>query len=328
MDEFRSGTPLVSIIILNYNGKWLIEKCLDSILHSDYSNFEVIFFDNNSSDGSVKLMQKKFGNDPRVRIIGNDMNSGFAAGNNLASKHARGAYLVFLNNDTEVDSNWLRELVAVMECDPTVGAAQSKLLQTDRKHYDSAGDSICPWGLPLRRGEDKEDFGQYDEVKEIFSARGAALITRSALFREVGMFDSMFFLQLEDVDLCWRIRLRGSKILFVPSSVVFHRGSIALRSVQKDMSEFMSQRNRLLMTLKNYSCSSLFKYFPMVLMLTIIGAFRRNSIMKCRVQAVAWIVMNFGKVWSSRLRVQRCVRRVPDSQILKYMPRVFSTSYV
>lgn len=328
LNESEGNAPSVSVIILNYNGKRFIDRCLGSLLATNYSNFEIIFFDNNSSDGSLEFLQKTFGNNPQIRVIKNRINSGFTSGNNIATRYAKGQYLVFLNNDTEVDSFWLRELVKVMESDPSIGAAQSKLLQLDRKHYDSAGDFLHPWGLAFRRGEGMEDHGQYEQVEEIFSARGAALICRSRVFREVGMFDTAFVLQLEDLDLCWRIRLHGYKIVFVPKSVVYHKGSAALRKVPRSNSEFMSQRNRLLMTLKNYSLLNLFRYFPIILILTIFGFVFENGFIQSRVKALSWIVTNFGKVWIKRSSVQHCVRTVPDSQILKFMLKTDAVNMV
>jgi GT2 family glycosyltransferase len=297
-------------------------------LATNYSNFEIIFFDNNSSDGSLEFLQKIFGNTSQIRVVKNKINSGFTAGNNLAAKYAKGQYMVFLNNDTEVDSRWLQDLVNVMESDPKIGAAQSKLLQLDRRHYDSAGDFLHPWGLAFRRGEGMEDHGQYEQVEEIFSGRGAALICRSQVFREVGMFDPAFILQLEDLDLCWRIRLHGYKIVFVPKSVVYHKGSAALKKVPRSNSEFMSQRNRLLMALKNYSLLNLFRYFPIILILTIFGFVFENDSIQSRVKALSWIIANFAKVWTKRSWVQHCVRTVPDSQILKFMLKTDAVNMV
>jgi GT2 family glycosyltransferase len=327
-NKSKHNLPLVSVIVLNYNGKRFLDRCLGSLLHTNYPNFEIIFFDNNSIDGSLEFLQKTFGNDPRIRVVKNKINSGFASGNNVAANYAKGKYSVFLNNDTEVDSYWLQELVNVMELDPNIGAAQSRLLQLDKKHYDSAGDFLCPWGLSLRRGEGTEDRGQYNQVEEIFSARGAAMITRSQVFRGVGMFDPIFFLQLEDLDLCWRIRLHGYKIVFVPKSIVYHKGGSALKNVPRGKSEFMSQRNRLLMAIKNYSILNLVKYFPIILMMTLFGFVFENGSIRCRMKALSWIVVNFPKVWTERSTVQCYVRTVPDSQILKHMLKICPVTFL
>jgi hypothetical protein len=294
------------------------------VLNSNYPNYEVILFDNNSQDGSLEFSEKKYEGNPRVRIIKSKVNLGFARGNNIVAKHARGQLLAFLNNDTEVDSNWLLELVNIIESDSKIGVVQSKLLQMDRRHFDSAGDVLCTYGIAVSRGAGEEDHGQYDQVEEIFSARGAAMLIRSELFLEVGLFDSDFQLQLEDVDLSWRVRLHGYKVVFAPKSLVYHKGSAGLRKVPKANSVFMSQRNRLIMVLKNYDSINLIKYFPPIFVLTLTGFVFQPSEVNFRLKALFWVLSNFRKIWVERQVVQKYVRAVPDSQVLKYMPNINS----
>ena len=120
--------PLVSVIILNYNGMEFVESCLESVLSTDYPDFEVLFIDNASIDGSLEYVEDKFGRNTRIKIVANEKNYGFAEGNNIGFKHTEGEYVVFLNIDTDVEPDWLSELVKVFEADPTIGAVQSKLL--------------------------------------------------------------------------------------------------------------------------------------------------------------------------------------------------------
>src|SRR2546425_1137542 len=176
----KDNLPLVSIIILNYNGAKYISQCLKSVLISDYRNFELIIVDNNSSDSSIDIVESEF-SDNRIKVIKSDKNLGFAGGNNLGADYAKGDYFVLLNIDTLVDPKWLSELVSVMESDNAIGAAQPKLLSLDDKTvFDSAGDYLDFFGNSFRRGGDwyEKDKGQYESVHEIFSARGAAMITR------------------------------------------------------------------------------------------------------------------------------------------------------
>ncbi len=150
-----STQPMVSIVILNFNGKKFLNQCLDSVLQSDYRNFEVILVDNASTDGSIELVQKNFHQHSNLRIVTNGTNLGFAEGNNIGARAATGKYVVFLNNDTEVDPEWLQELLIVVESDKTVGAAQSKLLLLARaraKTIDSAGDFVNCYGKGWMRG--------------------------------------------------------------------------------------------------------------------------------------------------------------------------------
>ena len=257
--------PLVSVILLNHNGKNFLNECLESVLNSNYHNFEVLLIDNASTDDSIKIAKEKFGKSPYLRILRNFDNLGFAAGNNVGVKYGQGEYVVFLNNDTIVEPHWLVELVSVMETDAKIGAAQSKLLSlADKRFIDSAGDFIDYYGFPIRRGSwGEEDKGQYDLIEEIFSARGAAAIVRSKILTEIGAFDADFYLNYEDIDLCWRIRLNGYKIVFVPKSRVYHMGGASVTS--STLSIFYTEKNRISALLKNMSCKYLVKYNPLTL---------------------------------------------------------------
>jgi GT2 family glycosyltransferase len=314
--------PMVSVVVLNFNGKKLLGKCLDSVLKSDYPNFEVVFVDNASTDGSVEFVRSNFGQYSNLRIMRNDGNFGFAEGNNIGARVARGKYVAFLNNDTEVDPEWLKELAKVMESDGTIGAAQSKLLLFDRKTIDSAGDFINSYGKGWMRGHGEEDEGQYGRTDEIFSARGAAMIIRKQILREVGYFDSTFFMVFEDVDLCWKVRLNGYKVLFVPKSIVYHFGS-SIRKETQDIGKgyFYSIRNSLAALIKNYDLQNLLIggavnvlfEFTHFLMSLPFPSKKRYTL--SRLSALLWNLFNFRCLWKKRLKVQYYVRKIPDDQI-------------
>jgi len=244
--------PRVSVIILNYNGKQFLETCLTSVFNTEYSNFEVVFVDNGSTDGSIDFVKERFSKNPRLKIIKNEENLGFAEGNNVGVKYAKGDYIVFLNNDTEVDSNWLRELVKVMEFDQTIGAAQSKLLFADtRDKIWGIGEFMDYFGETSTKGWGEKNVEQYTHVEEVFNAIGASMIISRRIFTEVGMFDPAFFIQHEDVDLGWRIWLTGHKIVFTPKSVVYHVGGGTLqKEIPSSFKTFFSEKNRITMMIK------------------------------------------------------------------------------
>lgn len=217
------SSPFVSVVLLNYNGMIYIRNCVQSVLQSDYENFEAIIVDNNSTDNSIDLIEDEFKNDDRVNIIRSNENLGYAASNNLAARYARGSYLAFLNIDTIVEAKWLDELAQLLECDNTIGVAQPILLSLSNSSiYDSAGDYIDFFGncFILGGGWEEKDNGQYDTVHDIFSA----WFTRRELVEEIGLFDEDFFMNYEDIDFCWRVRLYGKRVLFMSRSVVYHKG--------------------------------------------------------------------------------------------------------
>ncbi len=321
----KGEQPLTSVIILNFNGMKFLEKCLKSVLNTKYANFEVVFVDNASIDRSFEYVQRNFGCDNRLRITKNNRNLGFAEGNNIGAKMAKGKYLVFLNMDTEVDPNWLKELVDVLEANQTVAICQSKLLSLNNPgFFDSAGDFIDRYGVSMRRGGDlkERDKGQYDKVEEIFSARGAAMAIRRRIIKEVGLFDSTYFMTYEDTDLCWRTRLRGYKILFVPTSIVYHIGEVAS---PVSLKVFFTTRNRLMTLIKNYELYNLLRILPCAFAISIsvlvaeLLIRKRPELTLGRFRGILWNLVNFRYVWKERMRIQRNIRRVPDSQIMEHV---------
>ncbi len=321
---------LVSIILLNYNGEKYISQCIKSILKSDYNNFELIVVDNNSSDHSIEIVKQEY-IDNRIRIIQSDKNLGFAGGNNLGAEYAKGKYFVLLNIDTIVDPKWLSELVYIMESDNTIGAAQPKLLFLDDKTiFDSAGDYLDFFGNSFRRGGDwlEKDNGQYDNIHEIFSARGAALITRKEIVDKIGLFDTDYFLDFEDIDFCWRLRLFGFRIVFVPTSIVYHKGG-GIKADNPVAKSIHSSKNRFMTMIKNYDTTNMVNYAILPYLLNFFsGLFLIDALIqkddkirlaKTRIKAYLWIFRNIRKLREKRKQIQENVRKVPDSDIMKNM---------
>ncbi len=251
-------TPLVSIVVLNYNGGKFLVEAIGSILKTQYPNFEVILADNGSTDDSIHriaLMTK----DPRLRILKNKQNLQYAIGNNVAVDEAKGVYVALLNNDVSTTPGWLTPLVDVLNSNPNVGACQSKLLQFfNPRMFDSAGGFMTTNGIGGNRGFDVVDEGQYDETEQIFVAKGAAMLIRKDLFKKVGGFDPLFIALYEDVDLSWRIHLAGFKVVYVPTSIVYHIGRASSRK-NPSRETFLSTRNSIITLLKNYSLGNLLR---------------------------------------------------------------------
>jgi GT2 family glycosyltransferase len=247
----------VAIVILNWNGKSLLEQFLPSVISFSPSFAEIIIADNNSSDDSITFLQTNF---PNVKIIALDKNYGFAGGYNRALKkiESKYEYYVLLNSDVEVTDNWLGSMVKILDADKTRVACQPKIKDFNNKEYfeyaGAAGGFIDKLGYPLCRGRIfdsiEKDNGQYDDVTEIFWASGACLFIRAKEYHENGGLDEFFFAHMEEIDLCWRLKNKGYKIMFCPSSTVYHVGGGTLNKI-KPQKTFLNFRNSLLTLHKN-----------------------------------------------------------------------------
>jgi len=242
------SAPKVSIIIVNYNGKELLQKCLDSLLNVRYDNFEIILVDNNSTDGTVEFITK---NHPSIIIIKLDSNKGFAEPNNIAAKLAKGEYLLFLNNDTIVTPNFISEMVKVMETDKKIAICQSLLLKPDGS-IDSSGDFIDNLGVVYNSKT------KIDEIREVSSAKGASMLVRSDIFKKLNGFDQKFFVTFEDVDLCWRSWILGYRVLIIPTSIVYHIGGITIKKLKSEIA-FHGFKNQISMKITNFETKLVFK---------------------------------------------------------------------
>lgn len=255
------NVPLVSIIIVNYNGKSFLRDCLESIKASEASDEEIIIVDNASSDGSLEYIKKEF---PYVKLIALDKNYGFAMANNIGAEAAAGEYIVFLNNDTVVTPGWLNSLRDAFSSDPTVGAAGSKLLLYHMpERVNSAGTNIVFNGGGYDIGFMDIDSDKYNIPGPKGGVCAAAMMVRKNEFLSLGGFDSMYFMYFEDVDLCWRYWLSGYRVFYVPTSIVYHRfGGTAGSDIHTPLRSFYGTRNSIFNILKNYELKNI--PFPLV----------------------------------------------------------------
>ena len=244
----------LAIVILNWNGRQMLWNYLPSVLR--YSRDEAVVYvaDNASTDDSLEMLRTHF---PEVHLIVLEKNWGFAEGYNKALKHVDADYYLMLNSDIEVTHHWLTPMIEYMDNHPEVAACQPKLLSVfnkDRFEYaGAAGGYLDKYGYPFCRGRVfdtiEDDNGQYDDVSDILWATGAALMIRSKDFWEVKGFDGRFFAHNEEIDLCWRLRLRSRGIVCVPDSFVYHVGGGTLPK-SNPMKTFLNFRNNLSMLYK------------------------------------------------------------------------------
>jgi GT2 family glycosyltransferase len=245
-----------AVIILNWNGQKLLEQFLPALLlNTPAGQAEIIIADNGSTDHSLAFLETHY---PNIRCIAFDKNHGFAEGYNKALAQLDHEYAVLLNSDVEVSPNWLTTAINYLETHPEVTALQPKLIAyNDKSAFEYAGASggfLDMYGYPFCRGRIfttlEKDTGQYDSPAEIQWATGACLFIRLKDYKEAGGLDNYFFAHQEEIDLCWRLRARGKKIVCLPQSVVYHVGGATLK-MEHPHKTFLNFRNNLLMLYKN-----------------------------------------------------------------------------
>ena len=324
----ETGNPLVSVIILNYNGREVLESCLDSVFATSYSPFEVIVVDNGSTDGSAEIARRRYSARHNFRLLRKESNVGFCAGNNAGIRAARGEFLVLLNYDTVVDPNWLSELVteAIRS-----GAAfgQPKILMLNNKRIiNSTGLTIHVAGFAILRGSGEIDVGQYDGLKEVYGVHGACIFASREAIEEVGLLDDNFFYLNEDTDWSWRALLMGLKSVYVPTALVYHEWGHALgsRSITKF---YYAERNRMIMILTNYSYRSLVLLLP-VFILTEISTFGYclfHKILHAKILAYADL-LRMRRYIIQRRKLIQSKRRVPDRLLMNRFTYKFEHAFL
>jgi len=262
----KNDLPLVSIIIVNLNGKSHLEKCLESLLEINYSNYEIIVVDNHSTDGSIEFLEKNY---PQITIKKLKKNYGFANPNNLGAKLANGEFLLFLNNDTIVDSNFISELIKIITSKPENLICQSHIKNMNG-NIDSSGDFIDENGIPFSSKL------VYSEPTEILSPRGASFMISKKLFLSLEGFDEKFFASFEDVDLGIRAWLSGIQIFAVPKSIVFHLGGATI-SKNRSLSQYHGVKNWMIILLTYFDFITRSKIFIKNFLIFFKNSFKSQS---------------------------------------------------
>ena len=267
----------VAVVILNYNGEEMLGRFLPTVVENT-PGADIVVVDNASTDSSVALVKERF---PAVRLIVLDRNYGFADGYNKAMAMVDAEYALLLNSDVEVTPGWLEPLVEALDADSGIAACQPKVLDYKRKAFfeyaGAAGGFIDRYGYPFCRGRIfetvEEDKGQYDDVADVFWATGAAMLVRTAVYREVCGLDGRFFAHMEEIDLCWRMHARGYRIVCVPGSRVYHVGGATLSSANPRKT-YLNFRNNLLMLYKNLPAKELRGIMRVRRILDYVAAFK------------------------------------------------------
>jgi GT2 family glycosyltransferase len=243
-----SNSPLISVVVLNWNGQQVVEKCLKSLQEQTYDPLELIVVDNASTDGSAELVRKRF---PAVNVIVNKTNLGFGGGNNVGIQASQGRYIMMLNNDTRLDPHCIEELRRGIEENDRYGACASKiLLEYEDNLIDAAGIVICPDGLSIGRGR-LEKGDQYNEETEVFFASDCACLYRREMLEDIGLYDEDFFAYADETDMGWRAQLAGWKCIYNPKAVVYHFHS-ASAGTYSPFKAYLVERNRIWVAIKSF----------------------------------------------------------------------------
>lgn len=250
--------PTCSVIVLNWNGRHHLGTCLASLRRQTFTDFEVIVVDNGSTDGSPEYVRSEF---PWARVIALERNLKFCAGNNAGIRTSLGEYVVLLNNDTEVEADWLAQLVAAAEAAPDVGSYASQMLMfEDREVLDAAGNEYAGSGAAAKRGHLAKAV-EFDQQARIFGACGGAALYRRAMLDDIGLLDEGFAMIFEDVDLSFRAQLAGYPCLYVPTAKVYHKVNASIGSYSHDY-VYYGQRNIEFVYFKNMPTRLLIRHLP------------------------------------------------------------------
>lgn len=312
-------TPTVSILLLNFNGKSFLKDCLESVLAQSYQDFEIIFVDNASVDGSLEYVRDNIKSDKLI-IKSADSNLGFAGGNNFGLKYAKGSFIVLLNNDTIVEKDWLKNLVETIQSDEKTGIVQS-VVYTEGipdKYYKKNG-TINIFGHNIMEVFDIGD----DGIGEIIQATGCSLIVRKDLLDKTGgLFLDEYFLYAEDTFLSLKAKFSGYKLLHSSNSVVHHKGSgTTINQIPSEI-YYYQERNRLLNFLLFFDKSFVIKYIPLLasnfklkfFYCILSGKYSFKGLFR----AYFWLLKNIGWIKQQRKIINK-YKIVSDDEVLKYI---------
>lgn len=323
----KNADPLVSVIVVNYNGEKHLKVCLGSLKRTKYPNFEVILVDDGSTDKSISLVKRSF---RWVKLVENKKNIGQVKGRIIGVQRSKGKYIAFLDNDTEVTPNWLSELVKAMESDSSIAGCTSKvLLYSNKQLINSAGMGCDVYGFAFSRGiicrsNFEEDAGQYDNREEVFGTYGASMLIRKDVLEKVGINPDLA-MYYDDVDLSWRIRLAGYRIMYIPTSIVFHKmGGTKTRFTKKI--KYYTERNRLSVMIQNYGLPMLMRVIPFYSLLKLSEFllylfFRKFDYAYGLAKGILSVAWSLPRIISERNHVQKKIRKVGDERIIERMEK-------
>lgn len=308
-----------AVVIPNWNGKGLLKDCLNSLYRQSFKDFEIILVDNGSSDGSIKYTLENY---PQVRIIRLNKNYGFARAINEGVKNSLSEYVVFLNNDTSVDKDWLKNLIQCADFHPEVISVNSRILNfTDRKKIDGVGILINEVGQARSIGWNEKDSGQYETEQYIFGATGGASLFRRLDFIKMGMFDEKYFMYSEEVDFAFRAQFLGFKSVYCPQAFVYHKHKSTAKKMPQYI-EYWQFKNMTQTIIKDFPTAIILKnwrWLKIILVhLNTIFYQLKNGFWWPPLMADLWIFFHLIQLLRERREIQSN-RKVTDSYIESFL---------
>jgi hypothetical protein len=315
--------PLVSIVIVNWNGGEILNNCLKSLSKLNYLNWELILVDNGSTDNSAneKNITKHLGA-KQIKIIKNKTNRGFAPANNQGVKVAKGKYMLLLNNDTRVSPDLLKILTNKLESEADIGVIQPKIIMMDNKKYlDNAGSFMTRIGFLDHWGFGQRDSKEFSKEREIFSAKGACMLIRREIYQKIGLFDNEFVSYFEESDFCWRVWLSGSRVVYYPKAHIYHKVGFTIKRLDVLSINFHYYKNRINALIKNLELKNLLLIVPLHILISLgislvffLKLRPKNSIII--VSAIIWNIQKLPQTLKKRKAVQY-MRKQSDVVLFK-----------
>jgi len=317
----RTTSPLLTVVIPNWNGAHHLPICLDSLRQQTLRDFDALVVDNGSTDRSLQLIARDY---PEVQVLALEENRGFAGACNAGIRASDAEFVALLNNDTEAEPRWLAEVVETFRRHPEAGIVASKMLLFDRRDvFHTAGDFYRLDGMPGNRGVWQRDEGQYEQEEAVFSACGGSAAYRQTMLEQVGLLDEDFFYSCEDVDLAWRAQLAGWHCVYNPRAIVYHKLSATGGGI---IASFYDGRNFIYLLVKDYPTDLWRRHWPAILRTQLDLAWEalrswRGAAARARLRGMLAGLAGIPRMLRKRRQVQRS-RRVDTAQLESILSKV------
>lgn len=310
--------PLVSIIIVNFNGEKWLESCLNSLNSMTYKNFEIIIVDNDSNDSSIEII-KRYEN---IKLIKNNENSGFAKGNNIGLKYSSGDYILLLNNDTIVEKDFLSKLVHKMTNNSKIGSVQPKIYQmTNHKKIESCGSYLTNNCFLYHYGFNKrENVKKYNISFKVFSNLGSCMLIKKSVIDKIGLFDEDFLCYYEEVDFCHRVWISGYECWYEPNSSIYHYGGGTSMNFNNSIVLYNHYKNKYSSMIKNYEIKNMYRIIYLLfanIFISLIFLLKGNLKHFIAIyRSIFWNIKNINNTIKKRKKVQN-IRKLTDKAYFK-----------